>query len=159
MQCVWIIGVVGSADPFELVLSLCSSYLRSAWLPISFTNASRSKVRHRTGPFAVQVAVLKIRCWKFKKGSWKTWTRTCSLKTMIDCTMCRIGDDLNSLFYHTVWPMNYLFPVWEVMMRSKWGHYSCQLFLSIADLDILKTQDLLEISPVGNIFQLELNTK
>ena len=60
IQWVWIIGVVGSADPFELVLSLCSSYLRSAWLPINFTNASRSKVRHLTGPFAVQVAVLKI---------------------------------------------------------------------------------------------------
>ena len=58
--------MVGSADPFELVLSLCSSYLRSAWLPINFTNASRSKVRHRTGPFAVQVAVLKITNWKFK---------------------------------------------------------------------------------------------
>lgn len=83
MQCVWIIGVVGSADPFELVLSLCSSYLRSAWLPISFTNASRSKVRHRTGPFAVQVAVLKITYWKFKnwgrekrgrgRALWKKW--------------------------------------------------------------------------------------
>ena len=53
----------------------------------------------------------------------------------IDYTMCRIVDDLNSLFNHIIWVIQYMiYCISKVsyekdsgLRGSKRGHYSCQL--------------------------------